>query len=393
MYPILIAGAGIAGSALAKQCIRLKLPFTLIEKNAQLITTGAGIALPANAMVALRHMGLGSAIDDVAHQVNEIIYSEPSGKVLSQASLHQPPLNMDKFVALRRSQLQQLLVDSLGHAIHYDTTISKIRTDDDGVAVTFASPTLTAGKYAIVVGADGLHSKLRQLTFGSVSLVDLGVTTWRWICEYPTTNLQPTYMLGGQDAFLAYPIGTNTVYCYAHVFDPNQLLYQQTDPRRIIRRELRQYAGIAKTMLADLPEAIITGRLQSMPQPLLAKDHTALIGDAASACSPMLQQGAACAFEDAVILSELLAQLPVDAALKHYQAYRMARVSWIMQASDNPMKSLINMNSSAALFARNQAIQGRGPLNIQGWRQLLATNPIAELSDYIRDQQASLSPI
>ena len=72
---ILISGAGIAGLGLARQLKKLNIPFKIIEKRTHLSTDGAGIALPANAVKALRYMGLGSNIDQHAHQVNNSPYA------------------------------------------------------------------------------------------------------------------------------------------------------------------------------------------------------------------------------------------------------------------------------------------------------------------------------
>src|ERR1700682_4969052 len=102
---ILIAGAGIAGLALAQSFKRAGIAFKQIEKRPRIINDGAGIALPANAIAALRHLGLEKPILAQAHPVNEIIYTKASGEILSRASLLTPPLNKAPFVALHRCQL------------------------------------------------------------------------------------------------------------------------------------------------------------------------------------------------------------------------------------------------------------------------------------------------
>lgn len=63
---ILISGAGIAGLSLARQLKKLNIPFKIIERRSHLITEGACIALPANAVKALRYLGLGDRIDQEA---------------------------------------------------------------------------------------------------------------------------------------------------------------------------------------------------------------------------------------------------------------------------------------------------------------------------------------
>ena len=380
---ILISGAGIAGLSLARRCQQLDIPFKLIEKQSQSTTTGTGIALPANALSALRHMRLGSSVEEQAHRVETIIYTKPSGHILSQASLNTPPLNSDHFMALHRSKLHDILLDGLESKIRFNTTATDINESDTGVTVKFNNSE-SEEEYSAVIGADGINSGIRQLTFGDIDLVDLSVTNWRWTCAYPTRDLQPTYMLGSKDAFMAYPIGENEVYCYAHLFDPENAFNTNNDHATTIKTNFNRYADIASHLMKRLPPSsdITPGRLRSVPHPFFSSGRIALVGDASNACSPMLQQGAACAFEDVVILSEFLSHFPVKDALKHYEDYRKERVTWIINASDTPMKSLVKA-SPLTLFARDMYIRFNGPLNVKGWETLLKTDPIADLPAYI----------
>jgi 2-polyprenyl-6-methoxyphenol hydroxylase-like FAD-dependent oxidoreductase len=379
---ILISGAGIAGLGLARQLKKFNIPFKLIEKRPHLTTDGAGIALPANALKALQYIGLGDEIDSQTHQVNKIIYTDSEGAILSEASLLEKPLNADKFVALHRQKFHDILRAGIDEVIQFDTTINKITPMKNGVIVTFNN--LEQEEFSAVIGADGVNSFVRQLIFPDISLVDLGVTIWRWTCQYPTHSLQPTYMLGLRDLFLAYPIGENEVYCYAQTYDPENLSFKSKNHRDTLNKIFGQHGGIAQTMLGILPEnqLIIPGRLRSMPNGLFSSGRIALIGDAGHACSPMLQQGAACALEDVIALSELLNIFSVEDALLHYKKFRHERVNWIITSSDGPMKMLININPQM-LSTILEKIRENGPLNVQGWRKLLSTNPLTEISDYI----------
>jgi 2-polyprenyl-6-methoxyphenol hydroxylase-like FAD-dependent oxidoreductase len=383
---ILISGAGIAGLCLARQFKKLNIPFKLIEKRTHLLTDGAGIALPPNAVKALRYIGLGDNIDKYTHQVNKIIYTDSRGVTLSEASLLEKPLNTDTFVALHRHVFHDILREGMDDVIHFNTTINKMIQTKNGVLVTFNN--YEQEEFSAVIGADGVNSYVRQLAFVDSPLTDLGVTIWRWTCKYPTDSLQPTYMLGLRDIFMAYPIGKNEVYCYAHAYDPESLIYNSVNHRDVLIKQFSQYDGIAKILLKILPDNqfIIPGRLRSVSQPLFTSGQVALIGDAGHACSPMLQQGAACALEDVIALSELLKHFSIKDALSHYEKFRNERINWITTSSDSPMKMLINMDSQI-LSAIQQKIRENGPLNVQGWKKLLAIDSLSELSSYIEKQK------
>lgn len=388
MGNIVISGAGIAGLCLARQLKKQGVAYTIIEKKSGFDPVGAGIALPANAVRALRYMGLSSHVDAL-HQVKQIIYSRANGRMLSQASLLDAPLNRDKFVALDRVALMRILQNDVMDDIHFNVTIAHLKQSDSGVDVTFSNPALN-GHYQAVIGADGIYSTVRELGFGPLNLVDLGVTNWRWICDYPTQGLQPTYMLGAGNMFLAYPIGPNRIYCYAHQSDVSGHYQHPNEATKNLTNVFGHYKGIAALLLKQVPENknIYSGRLRSVPRPLFSQEDIALIGDASNACSPMLQQGAACAFEDAIVLSELLAHFPVRDALKHYHTLRYPRVNWIVRSSDGPIKLFIKTNSRLAVMMRNVLIRYKGPLNVLGWKHLLSSCPLEQLPSFIQSMQA-----
>lgn len=381
---ILISGAGIAGLSLARQLKKLNIPFMIIEKRSRITTDGAGIALPANAVQALRYIGLGNNIDQNAHSVQKIIYTDTTGMVLSDASLSESPLNTDRFVALHRHQFIKILCSGIEDKICFGTTIDLMIPTKTGVLVKFNNPEMKQEEFSAVIGADGIHSHVRKLAFTDIPLTDLGVAIWRWTCRYPTNDLQPIYMLGARDVFMVYPISDNEVYCYAHAFDPKELNLKFTDHRMALDKYFGEYGGIAKVMLGMLPEnhCIISGRLQSVSQPVFASGRVALIGDAGHACSPTLQQGAASALEDVIVLSELLKHFSIIDAFSHYKEIRSERIHWIAASSDGPMKMLINIDLKM-LSIIQQNIRDNGPLNVQGWKKLLSNNPIRELSCYI----------
>lgn len=385
MSNVLISGAAIAGLCLAKQLKKRGIAYTIIEKKSGFDAVGAGIALPANAVRALRYMGMSTQVDAL-HQVKHIIYSQANGRVLSQASLLDAPLHYDKFVALDRGELIRILQQDVKDDIHFNVTIIDLKQKNSGVDVTFSNPELN-GHYEAVIGADGIYSTVRGLGFGLSKLVDLGVTNWRWMCDYPARDLQPTYMLGRGNMFLAYPVGPNRIYCYAHQSDATGYYQNPDEAHKHLKQLFKNYKGIAAPLLKLLPDNkhIYSGRLRSVPEPLFSRHDIALIGDASNACSPMLQQGAACAFEDAIVLSELLAHFPVRDALTHYQTQRFSRVHWIVTTSDQSIKSFTKMNSRLSVMKRNLFIKHKGPLNVLGWKHLLSTCPLDHLSTFIKN--------
>lgn len=382
---ILISGAGIAGLSMALMFEKMKIPYTLVEKNEHSTPQGAGIALPPNAVKALRYLGLGAQIEQYTHSVTHINYCEPSGELLSQASLLAPPLNTDRFVAIHRHKLHNILLLQIQANIHYNTSIREIKNEEEGLSVLFNSPTLKRGRYNAIIGADGLHSSTRMHAFPKSETIDHGITSWRWTCEYPTDTIQPTYFIGSGDVFMVYPIGKNEVNCYANLPDPQNQFSSELNRKKILLHKFARYDGLAKTMLERLPDnsSIITGRAVSLIKPYFYFDRIALIGDASHACTSMLQQGAAGALEDAIILANLIKQLPIQNAFVKYEEIRKERVNWVMKTSDDRQKIFMQHLDPEKLAIRNERVRQYGPPNVVEWRKLLQDDPLTQCEELL----------
>ena len=369
-HRILISGAGIAGLALARRLQQLGIEHVLIEKHNQSNPSSSGIALPFNALQALRKLGLAETILKSAHQVNEIIYTKKNGRTISRASLLEAPLNQDKFVAMRRSKLHEILLDGIESHIHFGTTIQSTHSDDEGVNVT-CSNTALSGQYDAVVSAEGIHSTLRDQCFPNENtLLDHNISNWRFVIDYPNHGLQPTYMLANTELFLTYPIDPNTLYCYAHVYDDSEQ-FKSGSPQAHLRNLFSGFKGNVNNILDRLgDQPVICSRLRSVRKPYYAKDRIVFIGDAGSACSPLLQQGAASAFEDALCFAEQCHKHDMDKAILEYQRIRAPRVEWVVKTSDDPIKKLKMTANPIGATIRNMMIRRKGPLNVQGWKQL-----------------------
>ncbi len=371
MTDFLIVGAGIAGLTLAQTFKKQGISFDIIEKKAELTADGAGIALPANATLALKQLELAEPILSVAHRVTQIRYTKNNGKLLSSGSLMSAPLNKSEFIALERAKLLKVLANDIEPQIQFNTELTALSQKETEVEVVLNNE--HRKNYQAVIGADGLNSVTRKFIFPEARTVDLRLTSWRWLVDSDTDGLEPTYMFGKTDVFMAYPIAADKVYCYAHVYDPKQQYFHKSKSYKSIKTLFKYYQNPAKDLIKQLPDndSIIVGRSRSVAKPYYSKASVALIGDACSACSPILQQGAACAFEDVLALLDALANHDIPDALVAYEKKRKPRVDWIVEASDKPMRTISAMKSPLKVFLRNAFIRKKGPLNIQGWRQLL----------------------
>ncbi|ROS05687.1 2-polyprenyl-6-methoxyphenol hydroxylase-like FAD-dependent oxidoreductase [Sinobacterium caligoides] len=368
---ILISGAGIAGLALARRLDSMGIAYTLIEQRDSMQQSTSGIALPFNAIKALEVLGLDQAVLASAHQVKEVVYCKPSGRILSKASLQQPPINQAPYVALQRSQLHQILSKDLAQNIHFSTSLTDVKQSTNGPATCTFTDSRLNGEFDLIVAAEGINSPLRQQFCGQKdSIVDYQIPNWRFIVEMPDHGLQPTYMLGRTELFMVYPVSPDTLYCYAHVYDEAGQ-YSTGDAKQHLMQIFSHFRGSATEILSKLDDIdVIPGRLRSVDKPYFSNGRVVYVGDAANACSPLLQQGAAAAFEDIICLSTQLKKQGLDDAITAYQQLRSDRIHWVHHASDAPIAKMKMMQSPIAAFARNTVIRLKGPINVQGWRKL-----------------------
>jgi 2-polyprenyl-6-methoxyphenol hydroxylase-like FAD-dependent oxidoreductase len=403
---VLISGAGIAGLALARRLDDLKIDYVLVEQRANLEQGSSGIALPFNAIQALQTLGLADQVLALAHRVESIEYTKASGRRLALASLREAPFEHEAFVALRRSALHQILAQDLQQPIHFNTQIVSLRPVVNKPVVNkpvvnkpvvnkpaapastetrlpqqvgFSDPALD-GEFDLVVAAEGLHSSLRIQSFlPHETVLDHNMPNWRFIVEYPDHGLQPLYMLGRSELFMAYPISTDALYCYGHVYDKKGEYTSSDGEGAIARQHLERlfshFGGPVRAILSRLKTPdIISGRLKSVDQPYFVSDRAVFVGDASNACSPLLQQGAAAALEDVLCLASYLSRCDssysLSEALRAYEGERRARVEWLVKASDGPLKKMHIMQHACGAFLRNCLIRVKGPLNVQGWRKL-----------------------
>ncbi len=383
---ILIVGAGIAGLSLARRLSQHGLDYRLIEKKPAAEQSGTGIALPFNATRALKQMGLFSEVMKTAHSVDEIIYSKDTGRLLAKTDLKQTPFTQENFIALERRALHQALLQGIKDKVHFNTELEQLIPQARSSQVICSNPELS-GDYDLVIAADGIHSPTRNACHPQQqTLYNHRVSNWRCIIDAPQHGLQPTYMFGNTDLFMAYPISANQIYCYAHIHDDSKQHKLSGEPLQDLHQVFSHYGEPARSLLPKISnQQLVTGKLQSVTEARFYHQRVAFVGDAANGCSPLIQQGAAAAFEDVICLADMLKQNPIDKALEAYQQTREERIRWIINYSDAPFSKLTSMDSAIARFIRNNLIRLIGPLNVFGWKKLQKLKgyqPLAIESEY-----------
>lgn len=206
---------------------------------------------------------------------------------------------------------------------------------DDSIEVSFSDG--TQGRYDLVVGADGINSKVRSLAFGPASLRYTGQMSFRGIVD-DMPSLDNLIEIWGDDKRIGLTaIGGGSVYFYATIAGPDSLADCTPDETFALFKEAFVDIGpqfepiFNKIEHAD--QLIFTALSELLDHPW----HTGrvvLIGDAAHAMTPNLGQGGAMAIEDAVMLGRLLAAGgEVPQILADFVAARLEQVRSVQDRS------------------------------------------------------------
>jgi 2-polyprenyl-6-methoxyphenol hydroxylase-like FAD-dependent oxidoreductase len=164
---VLVAGASIAGPALAHWLRRRGAEVTVVERAPELRPGGQAVDARGVAKEVIRRMGLDAAVRAACTDTVGAFKVDVDGNVLE--TFRADDDGGDGFIAeieILRGDLSRVLHDDTRDGVEYvfGDRIAELTQDTDGVDVVFAGG--DRRRFDLVVGADGLHSALRGMVFG-----------------------------------------------------------------------------------------------------------------------------------------------------------------------------------------------------------------------------------
>ena len=332
---VLIVGAGMAGLTLAIALKRQGLAADMVERQATWPVHGAGIYLVGNAMRALGALNLADDVLRDGALIQTQTLMNHRGRQLAVIDTASVWGACGPCVGIRRADLQSKLVNALGEQaegsqLRFSTTVSSIEQRAQGAFVRFDDG--LEGVYDLVVGADGVRSSVRTLVFGSVQPRFCGQVGWRFLVPCPPSITGWTLYAGDRGVFLFIPVGHGQAYCYADAVVAEPPGDPIVGSLERLRSRFSTYASTVTQALAQLQtsEQIHFAAIEDILQQPWGKGNVLLIGDAAHATSPNMASGAAMAFEDALVLSELItSRRDVAQVLDDYTSKRLERICWV----------------------------------------------------------------
>jgi salicylate hydroxylase len=349
--PVMIVGAGIGGLTLALLLRRQGIHAEVLEQSAELREVGAAVALAANGTRVLAHLGLAGALTREGTEPTVLIHRDGrDGHVIAatQDSQWYRDTFGAPFVGLHRRALQRLLVDALGTGqVHLDCRVEAVQLDGAVVRLRCASGAVFEA--SLVVGADGVHSLVRDWVCGVDQPLYSGTSGFRGLvpagqlCHMPDPGALQFWMGPGAH-LLHYPIGGGQLINFLAVVDEPA---RWTAPGWMEPAEpgahLKAFAGwhpAVRELIGGVPQSPRWGLFARRPLARWHRGPVVLLGDAAHAMLPHQGQGANQTIEDAFVLAEELGGgSDVQAALCRYVTKRRVRtrkvqlMSWAASAA------------------------------------------------------------
>jgi 2-polyprenyl-6-methoxyphenol hydroxylase-like FAD-dependent oxidoreductase len=334
---VLIIGGGIGGLALARALDRHGVACRVFERAASWRPAGAGIAIQAAALTALRHIGLREQVIAAGCEMDRGRITTWKGRVLQDADLRFLRAEFGTpVVALHRARLHEVLLRGMGgQRVHLGKALSSFEEFDDRVVANFDDGSRVEGR--LLVAADGLHSAVRAQMLGDGPPRYSGYTSWRGIATGGSVASAVDHTMeiwGPASRFGIVPIGYGEIYWFAVRNAPAG--GTDRDPLGVVRQHFDRWGGLVPEVLArTAPEAVIrTDIYDRDPAERWSTARVTLIGDAAHPTTPNLGQGGCMAIEDAVLLAHCLATSPTaEAAFDRYETQRRPATAAIVRAS------------------------------------------------------------
>jgi 2-polyprenyl-6-methoxyphenol hydroxylase-like FAD-dependent oxidoreductase len=340
---VAIVGSGVAGLAAGIGLARAGVEVDLFEGKPELGIGGSGISLQGNALRVFDALGVWDDIGAAGYAFDGLNLRAPGPGAPVVAALPDVKTGGPDYPAamgMPRPDLARILfahAEKVGVRTRFGAHVTGVESDDDGVEVIVDGT--SAGRYDLLIGADGLNSTVRELIGIDTKPAPTGMGIWRTFVSRPAEVEKSELYYGGPVYIAGYtPTGENTMYAFLVEKAQDRVAVTPEEATRIMLEESRAYEGPWNAIRADL-EAGATANYtwftsHVVPAPW-NRGRAVVIGDAAHSCPPTIAQGAAQALEDAFVLTELLiARDEVDQRLwDEFHARRLPRATAVVEAS------------------------------------------------------------
>ena len=351
---VIIVGAGIGGlvSALCLDAKGYKVE--IYEQTETLSELGAGVQLSPNATRVLNYLDLFEDLEPYIFEPKSFQFlNYLSGKVITERKLGEDIKNdfNSPNYDIHRADLQRVLLNKIKARnidIRTNMKVTNVGNNKNSAFIEADGKEIEAD---LIIGADGIHSKVSDSLFGKKEISFTGNVAWRMLIPVellPENLILPntSVWLGPNKHFVTYHVsGGKNLNCVCLV-EQEGWLSESWSEKGDIEDLKRAYKGWNKTIetLLDYadPNTLFKWALHDrLPMKQWSKGRIVVLGDAAHPMLPFLAQGAAMAIEDGAVLANCIDNFEeVGEAISLFEKIRKPRTSYVQSAARRNAKVL-----------------------------------------------------
>jgi salicylate hydroxylase len=343
---VLIAGAGIGGLTAALALLRNGIDADVYEQALELKEVGAGVQLAANGTRVLYALGVGDELKALSCEAQgKEIRLWNTGETWKLFDLG--PASIERYgfpyFTVYRPDLLDVLARAVRRekpdAIHLGVRCIGFTQDDASITLKLESGASARGD--ALIGADGVHSRIRQELLGPDRPEFTGTIAWRGIVPMERLPRHMARMVGSNwvgpgGHIVHYPLRAGKLMNFVGVLERSDWRIESWSARGT-REELASdflgWHGDIQAFIGAIDAPYKWALMVRSPLERWTAGRVTLLGDAAHSMLPFLAQGAIMAIEDGFVLARALAKYEVPSALAHYEGARRDRTRRTVEGS------------------------------------------------------------
>ncbi len=359
---ICVLGAGIGGLAAATALARRGAEVTVMEQSAEIAEVGAGLQIGPNGFAVMRALGAGDALTSCSVRAE--------GVSLLDGVTEKPVFGLDfqrfaddqEYYFVHRADLVDVLADAArkaGVKIRLLQQVETVTVQDGHAHVVMkqgggASPD-------VLIGADGLHSRVRMALNRDKDPFFTRQVAWRTIV--PAQGNEPVvarvYMGAGKH-LVVYPLRDGKMLNIVAVQERDEWAAEgwnfRDDPASL-RAVFADFGSGVQGLLERVEDVYLWGLFRHPVAENWHKGRVAILGDAAHPTLPFMAQGAVMALEDAWVLADALDKADtVETGLASYQTRRRPRAARVIDAASKNARNY-HLSPGPFRFAAHTALR------------------------------------
>ncbi len=377
---IAVIGGGIGGLSAALHLLKAGFDVHVYEQSPRIGEIGAGIQISPNASRLLVRLGLKGAMDRVGVRpaaVNQRRWDD--GRTLQRAPLG-PEMEAAfgaPYYHFHRGDLAELLGNSVpAERLHVGYKLVDLTQKGERAVARFENGASIEAD--LVVGADGIHSRVRHLLFGPEKPRFTGCVAWRGLVPaerigHLGIEVAAHNWMGPDGHVVHYWVASGRFMNVVCVTEHGAWTDESWTTKGDVAQTLVRYEGWHATvrgLISAFPETFVWALHDRLPLARWSDGPVTLLGDACHSMLPFMAQGAAQSIEDGATLASVLTGRSADLsdALDRYEELRKPRATKLQEASA-ANRTRFHLHDGADQRKRDEAMAASGDRSIAniGW--------------------------